>query len=154
MASAIFDNAMVSLMTGKVNINGSENKTLCILGGATAPNKATFATYNDVKNGTGYEIAAVNGYALGGSVVAVTTPTMTATVTGLKTSAPTVFTAGTGVTIAGSYAMIQYASSSNVATTNPLLCYLGIGAQSVTSGTLTLTWNAAGIMTLTVSAAA
>ena len=154
MTSGVFDNAPVAMMKGLVNIQANSTTTFCVLGPtADAPVKATWATYNDIKwaASSPFEIAAVNGYVLGGSGVATSVPTVTSAVVGLKTSAPTVFT--TNANITAEYAIIQYAASSSTTTTNPLLCYLDLGAQSVTSGTLTLTWAGAGIFTQTVAAA-
>ena len=48
----------------------------------------------------------------------------------------------------------QHCPTSATTAANPLLCFLDMGAQSVTNGTLTITWNTAGIFTLTVAAAA
>jgi hypothetical protein len=158
MTSAVFDNAPIKLMTGLVNIQANSTTTFCVLGPtADAPVKATWATYNDIKwaASSPFEIAAVNGYALGGSGVATVVPTVTSAVVGLKTSAPLVFT--TNATITAQYAIIQSlinsGSPTSTTTTNPLHCYLDLGAQQVTNGTLTLTWAAAGIYTMTVAAA-
>lgn len=155
--SAVFDNAPIKMMTGLVNIQANSTTTFCVLGTvAPTSTKATWATYNDVKwaASSPFEIAVVNGYALGGSGVATAVPTVTTAVVGLKTTGALVFT--TNSTLAASYAIIQTlintGSPTSTTTTNPLLCYLNIGAQSVTNGTLTLTWNANGIYTATVGA--
>jgi hypothetical protein len=157
MASAIFDNAPVSLMTSKVNIAANSTSTFCVLG-TVAPQKASWATYNDIKwaASTPFEIATVNGYALGGKGIATIVPTMVATVTGLKTSASLVFT--TTDTITANYAIVNtldrtVGSPTSTTTTNSILCYLGIGNQTVTNGTLTLGWNTNGIITWTVGVA-
>ena len=155
MTSAVFDYASVAMMTGLVDIQENNTSTFCVLGQPEGePAKATWAIYNDIAwaESSLFEIAAVDGYALGGSGVATVVPTVTGAVVGLKTSAPLVFT--TNATITAEYAIIQYAESSPTTTTNPLLCYVDIGAQSVTNGTLTLTWAAAGIFTQTIAAAA
>jgi hypothetical protein len=153
MTSAVFDNAPIKMLTELVNIAANSTTTFGVLGPtADAPVKATWATYNDIKNSGGaFEIAAVNGYALGGSGVATLVPTVTSAVVGLKTSAPLVFT--TNATITAQYVAIQNTAATSVTTANPLLCYLDLGAQSVTNGTLTLTWATAGIFTMTVAAA-
>ena len=152
MTSAVFDNLPIKTLTGLVNIQANSTTTFCVLG-TTAPVKATWATYNDIKwaASSPFEIAVVNGYALGGSGIATAVPTVTSAVVGIKSTAATVFT--TNATITASMAIAQYAASSSTTTSNPLLGYLDIGAQSVTNGTLTLTWNAAGIFTFTVGAA-
>jgi hypothetical protein len=152
MTSAVFDNFPVKYLTGLVNIQANSTSTFCVLG-TTAPTKASWATYNDIKwaASSPYEIAVVNGYALGGSGIATAVPTVNAAVVGIKSTGATVFT--TNSTITASMSIAQYAASSSTTTSNPLMGYLDIGAQSVTNGTLTLTWNAAGIFTMTVGAA-
>lgn len=147
---------MVSMATGLVKIESSASKCYCVLG-TVAPTKATWATYNDIKwaASSPFEIAVVNGYALGGSAMTTTVPTCTSTVTGVKASPTTFTTTGTlAATYAIPQALINTGSPTSVTTTNPLLSYHGLGSQSVTNGTLTLTWNAAGLFTMTVAAAA
>lgn len=152
MASAVFDNSMVKLMTGLVNIQANSTSTYCVLGEhSPVTYKASWATYNNIKRAGGlFEINTVTGapgYALGGSGVATVVPAVSSAVTGIKTNAPLIFSV-TGPLVT-QWAIIQHAGvASAVATTNPLLCYLDIGSQSVTNGTLTFTWNTAGIMTL------
>jgi hypothetical protein len=145
---------MIKAFTGLINIQANATTTFCVLGTvAPTATKATWATYNDCKYGTPgnpFEIASVNGYALGGSGIATAVPTIASAVIGIKSTAPTVFT--TTGTIAASYAITQYAAASSTTTSNPLMSYHNIGAQSVTNGTLTLTWAAAGIFTNTVAA--
>jgi hypothetical protein len=156
--NAVFDNAMVSMATGLVNIRANSTTSFCILGSASPTSyKGTWGTYNNVKYSGGlFEIAQVGttDYPLGGNGIATAVPTVTSAVTGLKTTAPTVFT--TTSTIAASYAAVQTlinsGSPTSVTTTNPLLSYHNIGSQSVTNGTLTLTWNTNGIFTMTVGA--
>ena len=159
--NGVFDNAMVKLATGLVNVGAANTHMFCVLGTvAPTAHKDTWATYSDVKYigaGNPFEINTVNGYTLGGGFdathgIAMSVPTVTAAVTGLKTSAATVFT--TTGTLAASYAVTNWAvTASDLANTaNSILSYHNIGAQSVTNGTLTLTWNAAGIFTLTVGA--
>lgn len=54
-------------------------------------------------------------------------------------------------TITARYAII-YDSSPGTSATNPLICYVDFGADvSTTAGTFTITWDAAGIFTITVS---
>lgn len=157
MTSAVFDHIVIKALTGGFNIQANDTTTFCVLG-TVAPNKSTWATYYDIKwaASSPFEIAAVGtDYPLGGIGMNTSVPTVTSTITGIKSSA-TVF--ATSQTIAGLYAIPQYAASSRTSTSNPVICYLdlgsGTGGQTVTNGTLTLTWNAAGVCTFTVSAAA
>ena len=157
MTSAVFDNFPVKYLTGLVNVKADSASTFCVLG-TTAPVKATWATYNDVKwaASSPFEIAVVNGYALGGSGIATAVPTVNTAVVGIKSTAATVFTTNSTITASMSIVqnLINTGSPTSTTTTNPLAGYLDIGDQSVTNGTLTLTWNAAGIFTMTVGAAA
>ena len=165
MVSAVFDNAMINMAQGLINIKHDTASTLCVLGQNKAPVKATWATYNDIKYSSGnFEIAAITpGYALGGSAIGVSqAPTLTAAsppYIAIKAT-PTVFTVSGGNTLISYYAIIQNlintGTPTSVSATNPLLCYINFGgAQSVYNGTLTLTWNSTyGICTFTIASAA
>lgn len=151
MTSGVFDKAMVNLMTGLINIplNSTPDSFPGVYGILTTsqPAQTTGTIYSDVADQHGN----VNGYAQGGVLVNTVVPTMTTHVTGLKTGAAQVFT--TTGTITAQWNVIQFAPAAKTTAGNPLICFLDMGAQSVTNGTLTLTWNAAGIYTLTVAAA-
>jgi hypothetical protein len=154
MASAVFDNAIVSLLTKKIDIQHNATTTYCVLGNASpVSNKANFITYSNVKHSANYEIAPVTGYTVGGGGINTVVPTAGNAGTGItaiKTDANLVFSA-TASTIACTWAYIQYALTSGAPAVdaNPLLCYLDIGSQTVTNGTMTFTWNTSGIMTMT-----
>jgi hypothetical protein len=134
--------------------------TYCILGVPATPptlsNKQTWHTYNDVKYvsaGVPYELATVNGYALGGSAMNTAAGTISTDTIQFKSGAATVFT--TTGTITTTYASTQYAAASSVTTTNSLFSNHDLaGTQTATNGTLTLTWSASGVFSITSSAAA
>jgi len=152
MTSGVYDNAMVSLMTGAVNVPlnstpGTFPGEYCCLTTAQ-PTQSLTNTYTNLQS----QMGAVNGYTLGGSIINTVVPTMTTHVTGLKTGGTLVYT--TTGTITAEWLVPQHCPTSATTAANPLLCFLDMGAQSVTNGTLTITWNAAGIFTLTVAAAA
>jgi hypothetical protein len=134
--------------------------TYCVLGiPATPPtlaNKQQWDTYDDINYasaGVPYELAVVNGYALGGSAMNTTAGTLSTDTVQFKTGAATVFT--TTGTISTTYACTQYAASSSVTVTNPLFSNHDLGGtQTATNGTLTLTWSASGVFSITSSAAA
>jgi hypothetical protein len=136
--------------------------TYCILGVPTTPptlaNKQTWHTYNDVKwvsAGVPYELAVVNGYALGGSAMNTAAGTISTDTIQFKAggAGTTVFT--TTGTITTTYATTQYAAASSVTTTNTLFSNHDLaGTQQATNGTLTLTWSASGVFSITSSAAA
>ena len=150
MTSGVYDKAMVSVMTGTVNIPLNSTTTpgvYSMLATGQPTQSLASCQYSGVEN----QMAATNGYVLGGSVVNTVVPTMTSHVTGLKTGGNLVYT--TTQTITAQWLIEQFAASNITTAGNPLLCFLDMGAQSVTSGTLTITWNANGIFTLTVAAA-
>ena len=96
-------------------------------------------------------MGAVNGYAAGGSIINTVVPTNSTHVTGFKTGGTLVYT--TTATITAEWLVPQFCTTAVTTAANPLLCFLDMGAQSVTNGTLTITWNTNGIYTLTVAAA-
>ena len=142
---------MVNVMTGLVNIpaNNTSNTYPGVYGilGTVQPTQTSWTLYSDVTN----QIGAVNGYETGGMLVKTVVPTVSSHVIGLKTSAAQVFT--TTGTITAEWDILQFAPTAKATAGNPLLLFIDMGAQSVTNATLTLTWNAAGIFTLTVATA-
>jgi hypothetical protein len=155
--SFVFDNVYINAFAGNVIWPTSSSKIYLVLGtvSPTTSNKQTWSTYNSIKwaASSPYEIAAVNGYALGGSAMNTTAPTLTTDTTGFGAGANTVFT--TTGTISAAYAATQYAASSSTTTTNPLMSHHDLsGTQVATNGTLTLTWSGSGVWTITSSAAA
>jgi hypothetical protein len=134
--------------------------TYCVLGVPTTPpttaNKRAWQTYNDIKYGSAgdpYEIATVNGYALGGSAMNTTAPTLSTDTCQFGAGAATVFT--TTGTITTTYAATQYAASTSTTTTNPLFSNHDFGgSQQAVNGTLTLTWSGSGVWSITSSDAA
>lgn len=132
--------------------------TYCVLANPATPpgntEKTTWHTYNSIKySGTTYEIAIVNGYALGGSAMNTTAGTLSTHDIQFKTGAATVFTT-TGTITADSCAT-QYAASSSTTVGNPLFTHHDFTAdQTATNGTLTLTWSASGVFSITSSAPA
>ena len=157
--SFVWDNVFIAAFSGTYPAQWptSSTKVFCVLGtvSPTTGNKQGWSTYNSIKwaASTPYEIAAVNGYALGGSAMNTTAPTLSTDTTQFGAGAATVFT--TTATISAAYAATQYAASSSVTTTNPLMSHHDLGGtQTATNGTLTLTWSGSGVWTVTSSAAA
>jgi hypothetical protein len=135
--SFVFDNVYINAFAGNVIWPTSSSKIYLVLGtvSPTTSNKQTWSTYNSIKwaASSPYEIAAVNGYPLGGSAMNTTAPTLTTDTTGFGAGANTVLTT----------------------TTNPLMSHHDLsGTQVATNGTLTLTWSGSGVWTITSSAAA
>lgn len=93
--------------------------------------------------------ASGTGYVAGGATLATSAPSYTAGTNTLVLDA--VDTAWTGSTITARYAVI-YNSSPGTDATRPLIAYVDFGADvSTTAGTFTITWDAAGIVTLTAA---
>jgi hypothetical protein len=159
-ASAVFDNAIINAFNPAAGANQatwptSASKVFCVLGNtAVDTNKPTYAVYNDIKYST-WEINTVStGYTLGGGVMSTTGAALTTSVAKFIASAATVFS-GTG-TITVKTAVTQYAASSSVTTTNPLMSYHDLtGAtgtsQTAVAGSLTLNWAVGGVFTITIS---
>jgi hypothetical protein len=158
MTSGVYDNFMVKIMTGQL---GASAMVAANTGGGTFPGvysmlsngqpTQTLSTANCEYDHVESQISATNGYVLGGSAVNTLVPTMTSHVTGIKTNANLVYT--TTQTLTAQWLNLQFALTALTTAANPLMCFLDMGAQSVTSGTLTIAWNSNGIFTLTVAAA-
>jgi hypothetical protein len=145
--SFIWDRAVWQAYLGNVNYAVSTTKMFAVLGNATAApttaNKQGWYTYNDIKYVSAsapFEINTVStGYALGGNVMSTAAPVISTDTINFGATAQ-VFTAATNA-ITAQFLAIQYAASSSTTTTNPLLSNHDLqGTQSVTNGTLTLTW--------------
>jgi len=110
------------------------------------PNQDTDIYYNQVTS----EVGASGDYVAGGQALGTKTIGYTPGTNVIKVSAaPTVWT---GATITARIAVI-YDAATGVATTEPLLGYVDFGADvSCTAGTFTITWDAAGIFTITPAA--
>lgn len=106
------------------------------------PSQTTHDYFNDITNevtGTGYT---AGGATLGSKTVNTSSKTFT------FDAADTVWSSST---ITARYAII-YDSTPGTAATNPLIGYIDFGADvSSTAANFTITWNASGIFTQTVS---
>ena len=157
--SFIYDRAVWQAYLGNINYAVSTTKMFAILGtvSPTLANKQAWYQYTNVQYigaGNPYEINTVTtGYALGGNVMSTAAPVISTDTINYGATAQ-VFTAAANA-IAASYLTIQYAASSSTKTTNPLLSNHDLqGSQSVTNGTLTLTWPSNIAFSWTSSAAA
>ncbi|MDV6274110.1 hypothetical protein R3Q06_11420 [Rhodococcus erythropolis] len=93
--------------------------------------------------------ASGTGYTAGGATLASATLAYTTGTNTLVLDA--VDSAWTGSTITARYAVI-YNSSPGTDATRPLIAYVDFGADvSTTAGTFTITWDAAGIVTVTAA---
>lgn len=93
--------------------------------------------------------ASGTGYTASGAILTTSAPSYTAGTNTLVLDAAD--TAWTGSTITARYAVI-YNSTPGTDATRPLIAYVDFGADvSTTAGTFTITWDAAGIVTITAA---
>lgn len=143
VTSKYYGSFFKSLANKEVDLNSDTIK--CALAtSAYTPDQDAHDYFNDITN----EVTGT-GYTAGGATVG--SPTFT------YTGATNVFAfdgadvTWTTSTITARYAIV-YDSTPGTAATNPLICYVDFGADvSTTAGTFTITWDAAGICTVTVA---
>lgn len=111
---------------------------------AYTPDQDAHDYFDDITN----EVTGT-GYTAGGATLGTPTVTYTGATNVLKLDGADV--SWTTSTITARYAII-YDSTPGTAATNPLIAYVDFGADvSTTAGTFQITWDAAGIATVTVS---
>jgi len=135
--------AMSSAFTKKIDLSADTIKVMLCTSSYT-PDQDTHQYKSSVTNevvGTGYT---AGGFTVTGTTPAYTSGTNTMAFDGIDAS-------WTTSTITARYAVV-YDSTPGTDATRPLLCYVDFGADvSTTAGTLTLTWDTAGIASITVS---
>jgi len=110
---------------------------------AYTPAQDTHDYFNDITN----EVTGT-GYTAGGATLASKTVTYTAGTNTFTFDAAD--TSWASSTITARYAVVYV--STGTAATSPLICYIDFGADVVSSGAaFTITWDAAGIFTLTAA---
>ena len=141
----VYSNGVLNLTKAAMNL--ASDTFVCILATSSytpAPN--TDSTYANV---SANEVASGGGYTTGGVVLTSVTDTLT--------SATVTYTAAavswSSATITAKYAVIIHRAGGSLVSGDLLLSYVdlnsGGGSVSSTNGTFTITWNAAGIFTLT-----
>ena len=109
-----------------------------------SPDQDAHDFFDDITN----EVANGNGYTSGGATLANKTAGYTSGTNVIKFDGDDV--SWTTSTITARYAIVY--KSSGVASTSPLIAYIDFGADvSSTAGTFQITWDAAGIFTITVA---
>jgi len=112
---------------------------------AFTPNQDTMDYFDDCTN----ELPTAGGYTAGGATLGTKTIGYTAGTNVIKLDAAD--TVWTSSTLTARYAVVRCAAT-GVAGTEPLLGYIDFGEDKVSSaGDFTITWNAAGIATITVA---
>ena len=138
-----YGNAFVKAFNKEIDFDTDTIKVM-LCTSTYAPNQDTHTYKSDVTN----EVTGT-GYTAGGATVATPSLTYTGATNVLMLDGGDVSWASS--TITARYAVV-YDSSPATDATRPLLCYVDFGADvSSTSGTFSITWDAAGIATVTVS---
>lgn len=138
MASLIYDSFRSDILNGNIDLTDDTIKIALVTSSYT-PVQATHNFFDDVTNevsGTGYT---AGGATLGSKVVSVTSNVAKFDATDPSWTTSTITARGA----------VIYKSTGNSATSN-LICYIDFG-QDYTSaaGTLQITFNASGILTIT-----
>jgi hypothetical protein len=138
-----YGNAMVKALNKEIDWD-TDNIKVALLTSAYVPNQDTHTYFSDVTNE-----AVGTGYTAGGQGLASKTITYTGATNVIALDAADV-TWGSS-TITARYGII-YDDTPATAVTKPLLAYVDFGVdQSSTNGNFTLTWDANGILKITVS---
>jgi len=141
IVSKLYATAMKQLGNKEIDWDTDTIKVMLTTSSYT-PNQQTHDYKNDVTN----EISGAIGYTTGGATLAgktVTTSTLTTTYDANDVS-------WTTATFTFRYAIIYV--DTGVASTSPLICYIDFGSDvSISTGTVTIQFNASGIFTLTVA---
>ena len=143
VTAKLYGKALQSAFNGEINwLSNALKVMLCT--SAYTPDQDTHQNKSSVTNE-----ASGTGYTAGGAALATPTVNYTAGTNTLVLDAAD--TAWTGSTITARYAVI-YNSTPGTDATRPLIAYVDFGADvSTTAGTFTITWDAAGLVTLTAA---
>lgn len=111
------------------------------------PNQDTHVFQSDLTN----ELANGNGYTTGGIVLSSKTTAYDTTSNETRLDAADVtWTFSGGVAKAFQYAVV-WSNTAGASTTDPLLGYVNLGAQSVTDTTFTIQWDTTGVLKITAA---
>ena len=107
------------------------------------PNQDTHVFFSDATN----ELSTAGGYTAGGLALSGKSTSYDAATNESRLIAANA--QWTGATFACRYALVW--KDTGTASTSPLLGYVDLGAQSITGGTFTITWDATGVLKITAS---
>lgn len=142
VTAKVYNAAITSLANKEIDW-GSDTIKVSLHTSSYTPSQTTHDYQNDLTN----EVANGNGYTTGGATLTSKTEAFTGQVK--KFDADDVTWAAS--TITARYAVI-YDATPGTSATNPLIAYVDFGADVVSSGgAFTITWDANGIFTVTVS---
>lgn len=143
--NGVYNSCLQHLGTAEINWTTSNTTHWCCLLGNTAPTK-THVHYSNLAG----ELAATGGYVVGGQQLAPTTASVASAITTFAAASNTVF--GSNDQTYSAYYAVNHTGATKT-TDGPLITYHNMtGPISPSSGTLTITWNASGVFTLTSSA--
>ena len=143
VTAKLFGGFLLSLANKEINL-GADTFKVMLCTSSYVPDQDTHRYKSDVTN----EITGT-GYTAGGATLGSVTVGYTAGTNTLKFDAAD--SAWSGSTLTARYAVV-YDATPGTDATRPLICYGDFGADvSTTSGTFTVTWDSAGIATLTAA---
>jgi hypothetical protein len=143
VTAKFYGNAFVSAFNKKIDLD-SDTIKVALTTSSYTPSQDAHDYFNDITN----EVTGT-GYTAGGATLASASITYTGASNVLKLDGDD--TSWASSTITARYAII-YDATPGTAATNPLIGYVDFGANvSSTAGTFTLSWDANGIATITVS---
>jgi hypothetical protein len=138
-----YGNALLKALNKEIDWDSDVIK-VALVTSTHVPNQDTHAYFSDITNE-----AVGTGYTVGGQALASKTITYTGATNVIALDAAD--TTWASSTITARYAVI-YDDTPATAATKPLLAYVDFGVdQSSTNGNFTLTWDANGILKITVS---
>lgn len=143
--NTIYDNFHENLFLGDMGALDADTLKVALTTSTYTPAEATHDAFADVTN----ELATANGYTSGGATLAGVTVVLSAGTTTLDAN-DTVWTASGG-SITARYAVL-YNDTPTTPTADPLICYILLDdtpadVTATDGNTLTLQWNASGIVT-------
>jgi hypothetical protein len=143
VSAKFYGNAFVSAFNKKIDFD-SDTIKVALCTSSYTPDQDAHDFFNDITN----EVTGT-GYTAGGATLASASITYTGASNVLKLDGDD--TSWASSTITARYAII-YDATPGTAATNPLIAYVDFGADvTSTAGTFTITWDANGIATVTVS---
>jgi hypothetical protein len=145
MATAkLYGNFLISLLNKEIDMN-SDTIKVALCTSSYTPNQDTHNYFDDITN----ELTTGSGYTAGGATIGTVTCTYDAGTNTVKIDGADVTWSAS--TLTARYAII-YDSTPGTSATNPLIGYVDFTTdQSSSSGDFTITWDSAGIATMTVA---
>lgn len=136
--------AAITALANKEIDWGTDTIKCALLTSSYTPSQSTHNYFDDVSSA---EVASGGGYTTGGATLASKTEAYSSNVKQFDAADVTWSTS----TITARYAVV-YVDTAGASSTDPLICYVDFGQDvSSSGGSFTITWDATGIFTVTVS---